>query len=303
MRCLLILLFLFLGTQEEKYDISLKLEPGQTYYQTIRTESDFVMMMNDEEMLISTIFEASLRYEVIAATDSIYNLQVQYEKLSMVNKSPMATMKFSSEIEDSTNAMSGFLREMVGKPFTASLDKKGRIIEILNIDTLFSSIWNGKAGGMISSNEKLEETMNNQMGAGMIMGNYELISAFYPDRQLAVGESWSNSTQLGKRLAGTTMNTFSLSGVNDASVIIEGESESYVKDEDASMEFFGKSMQYDLNGSMVFNCLMDYSTGWIKEATIRQDFKGEYTLVAEDAWNNRSIPIAVTSLITITNKP
>lgn len=303
MRCLLILLFLFLGTQEEKYDISLKLEPGQTYYQTIRTESDFVMMMNDEEMLISTIFEASLRYEVIAATDSIYNLQVQYEKLSMVNKSPMATMKFSSEIEDSTNAMSGFLREMVGKPFTASLDKKGRIIEILNIDTLFSSIWNGKAGGMISSNEKLEETMNNQMGAGMIMGNYELISAFYPDRQLAVGESWSNSTQLGKRLAGTTMNTFSLSGVSDASVIIEGESESYTLDKDASMEVMGKTMQYDLDRGMSFECELDRTSGWIKEATIRQDFKGEIIMVAEEAWNNRSIPIAVTSLITITNKP
>ncbi len=169
MKNLLIILLLFLGIQEEKYDISLKLEIGHTYYQTIRTESDFLMMMNDEEMLISTVFEASLNFEVMAATDSNYNLQVQYTKLSMINKSLFATMELSSEMEDSTNVMSGFLREMVRKPFTATLDKNGRITEILNIDTLFSTIWNGKAGAMISSNDKMTETLKDQMGTGVIM--------------------------------------------------------------------------------------------------------------------------------------
>ena len=40
---------LSLHSQEERYDIGLKLEAGQTYYQTIRTESDFIMMVNDME--------------------------------------------------------------------------------------------------------------------------------------------------------------------------------------------------------------------------------------------------------------
>lgn len=302
MKNLLIIILLFLGIQEEKYDISLKLEVGKIYYQTIRTESDFLMMMNDEEMLISTVFEASLSFEVMAATDSNYKLQVQYTKLSMINKSPFATMEFSSEKEDSTNMMSGFLKEMVQKPFTASLNKNGKITEILNIDTLYSTIWDGKAGAMISSNDKLTETLNDQVGAGVIMENYALLSAFYPGRQVAIGESWSNPTELGKRLAGGTMNSFSLSGISDEYITIEGVSETYTKDENATMEVMGKKMQYDLDGGMVFNCAMDIKTGWIEEATIKQDFKGEITLVAEEAWNNRSIPLAITNVITIANK-
>lgn len=300
MSYLFILLFLILGTQEEKYDISLKLEPDQTYFQTIRTESDFLMMMNDEEMMIRTVFEASLSFEVITATDSNYNLQVQYTRLSMVNKSQFATMEFSSDTEDSTNIMSGYLREMVGKPFTASMNKYGKITEILNIETLYSGIWNGKASEMIVSNDKLKETLSEQLGAGVIMENYELLSAFYSGRQIAIGESWGNSTKLGDRLAGTTINSFTLSGVNDENLIIEGISKTYKMDEDAVMEVIGKTMKYDLDGGMVFNCVMDSSTGWIEEAVIRQDFKGEITLVVEEAWNNRSMPIAVTSIITIT---
>jgi len=93
-----------------------------------------------------------------------------------------------------------------------------------------------------------------------------------------------------------------LSGVSDKSVIIVGESESYIMDKDASMEVMEKTMQYDLDGSMNFECELDRTSGWIKKATIRQDFKGEITVVEEDAWNNRSVPVAVKNVITITNK-
>lgn len=77
-------------------------------------------------------------------------------------------------------------------------------------------------------------------------------------------------------------------------------SETYTKDKDASMEFMGKTYQYDLDGGVIFNCMMDYRTGWIEEATIRQDFKGEITMLVEEAWNNRSIPIALSIVIIIT---
>ncbi len=129
-----------------------------------------------------------------------------------------------------------------------------------------------------------------------------MISAFYPGRQVAIDETWSNTTELGQRIAGSAMNSFRLTGVDKKTYFIEGETETYFKDKDASMEMMGKKMQYDLDGGMVFDCAMDIKTGWIEEATIRQDFKGEITVVAEEAWNNRSIPIAFTNVIIITNK-
>jgi len=301
MKLLFLLIFLIPGLQEEKYDIRLKLEEGQTYYHTIRTETDFLMMVNEEEMLISTIFEASLIYEVTVVHDTFYNFQVQYEKLLMVNKAPMITFKISSDTTDSTNMMSGFFKEMVHKPFTLSMNKNGKITELLNIDTLYSTIWDGKAGEMISSNGKMTEQLKDQMGAAMIMENYELLSAFYPGKHVEVGESWSNSTTLGNRLAGTTINIFTLTDVSDEGIIIHGESETYTKNKDANMEIMGKTMEYNMDGNMIFSCTMDYRTGWIQEATIRQNFKGDITMVAKEGWNNRSIPIAVTSVIEITS--
>jgi hypothetical protein len=153
---------------------------------------------------------------------------------------------------------------------------------------------------MISSNGKITEKLNEQMGAGVIMENFELLSAFYPDGQVVIGEPWSNLTILGNRLAGTTMNKFSLIDVVDGDIFIEGASETYTKDNDASMEIMGKKYQYDLDGGIIFNCKMDYRTGWIEEATIKQDFKGEIKMLAEEAWNNRIIPVAISSVTIIT---
>jgi len=301
MRYLLIILILCLGIQGEKYDISLKLQEDQVYYQTIRTESDFLMVMHDQEMPVSTILEARLSFKVLEVHDDHFDIQVQYERIWMKNKAPMATMEYSSDSGDTSNMMSSFLRGMIHKAFGARMSKQGKIIELQNVDTLFAAIWNGKAAEMIESKKELNEMVKEKMGKGLFMENFDLFSSFYPDREVAEGDSWSNTALLGEKIGGSTINTFSLIGLNDGNFIIEGESETYTKDAAASIEVMGKSFKYDLDGGMVFEGVMDAESGWIKDAIIKQEFKGEIALTGEDG-NSMNIPIVVKNVITITDK-
>lgn len=290
-----------LNILKKKYDISLNLKVGQVYYQTINTESDFLSIFNDQEMLISTVFESRLSYKVSKAFKDHYYMSVQYESISMVNKSPMATFEFSSEKGDSTDIMSLTLKELVRKPFTLMLDKNGKINEIVNLDTIFSSLSNILPNNNSTQSQKLSEQMNEFFGGEVLIGNFELLSAIYPDKKVVLNETWSNPVSLGGRLSGTSVNLFELYDITQDYAFIKGESMSYIKDEDASMEVMGKLIHYNLDGGMSYECKVDNESGWVTEATIEQDYKGELLFEEDEAWNNRRFPIAIRNHIHITN--
>jgi hypothetical protein len=302
MRYIVLIFLLFLGIPQKKHDISLKLKSGQTYFMTIRVESDFLMNVNNMEMLIGTTHESRLSFLVAEAIEDQYKLIVQYERISMLNEAPFATMKFSSDSPDSTNMMTHMLAGMVRKPFYVYMDMKGNISEITGFDTVFSHIRNMLPEDFDDQGGEIGGKMKEVMGDVLLTGNMDLLSSIYPAQPLAIKEAWTDTVYVSGNLAGSAICNFELSDIKKRKPVIKGEMESYLKDENATLEVMGKRMQYDLDGNMSYNCILDKRSGWIEEAIITQNFKGEIKMMADDPWNERAVPVTITSKITFVNK-
>ena len=74
-------------------------------------------------------------------------------------------------------------------------------------------------------------------------------------------------------------------------------------DKDATVETNGIPMKYDMSGDMTSNIKVDKNSGWIIEATIIQDIKGDITMEGNDQMpEGLKISMTMKSDVTYTDK-
>lgn len=299
----LALTILFLTfAQAQKTTLSLKLETGKEYKQKTDSKVTIEQDVSGQKMSIAMNIKGSMSYLVKSFENSNYDLEVEYESLSMIMDMPQGKMEFSSENKDSEDVFSKIVVEMVNKPFQVIMTNTGKIIKVNGIETLFDTAFEKFPQIPEAQLNQIKAQLMNAYGEKAFKGNIEMISSVFPKNPVIVDESWVINTKLESGFAADVTTTYTFKEENQDYHLIIGSSKIKTTDKDAYIKTNGMDMKYDLTGAMTSEIKLDKTSGWIIEAKMDQKIQGDAHIKEnEQIPNGMKIPMIIKSETVITN--
>ena len=305
MRNLLVLILgmlILTSCQNQKIELSLNLEKGKEYKQLTNSKATIIQNVNGQEMKMVMTIKGNMSFLVKEVTDKDFQMEVKYKNLSMTMQLPQGTMEFSSEKNDDHDIFSMILAEMKNNPFQIRMTKKGKITEVKNIELLFESVFSKFPQ---IPKEQIAQTKSQLMkayGEDAFKGNMEMVTAIFPNKSVFKGDNWVIKTKLESGMSADMTTTYEYSGKTSDYYLIMGDSKIVTADKDAYIESNGMPMKYDLTGDMLSEIKIDKSSGWIIEAKIKQEIKGDvYVKDNPKIPNGMKIPMIMKNDMVVTN--
>lgn len=299
---LILLIIAITSSQAQKSDLTLNLEKGKEYKQVTDSKATIIQDINGQKINMVMTIKGGMLFKVIETNPSGYDLEVKYESLSMTMEMPQGKMEFRDDKDDKTDIFSTLLSKMVGKSFNVKMAKSGKIIEVKKIKSLFESLFEDFSDIPDNKLKQLKAQLTKAYGAEAFKGNIEMVTAIFPDNPVNKGDKWTIKTNLESGMSGLVTTEYEYADIKSDYIMIRGESVIETENKDAYIESNGMPMKYDMTGSMISEIKVDKETGWIIEANIIQDIKGDaYIKENPQMPNGMKIPMIMKNEMIISN--
>lgn len=293
---------LLVSCQAQKVELILNLEKGKEYKQITNSKATIIQDINGQKINMVMTIKGGMSYKVDAVNEADYDLEVKYESLSMTMQLPQGTIEFSSDKNDEQDIFSTLLSKMIGNTFNVKMAKNGKIIEVKNIESRIESLFEDYSFLPENQLSQLKAQMKKAYGAEAFKGNIEMVTAIFPDNTVNKGDKWTIKTNLESGMSALMITEYEYSDLNSEYALIKGNSTIETVDKDAYIESNGMPMKYDLTGLMISEIKVDNNTGWILEAKINQEIKGDAYLKENPKMpNGMKIPMTMINELVITN--
>ncbi|MGL1885476.1 MAG: DUF6263 family protein [Reichenbachiella sp.] len=297
------LLFVITFCQAQKSTLILNLKKNVEYTQLTKSQSTIIQDINGQKMNIEMTITGNMSYFVNTVTNDGFEIDVSYKSLSISMQLPQGTMEFSSEKKIEEDVFSLILTEMKNKKFQIKMTRYGRVSEVRNIEVLFESAFSKFSEIPEAQLAQIKTQLLKAYGEAAFKGNIEMVTAIYPNGKVKKGAEWEIETKLEGGMSADMTTTYKFSDSTNDYYIITGESIIETADKDAYIQSNGMPMKFDLNGTMSSDIKIDKKSGWIIEAIVSQEIKGD-TFIKENPQmpNGMKIPVIMKNEITFANK-
>lgn len=301
------LLILALSTTvfAQKYKLELNLKKGAVYTQTMISSNKMIQTTNGKETNVDLSLIIKVKYKVIDIKDSIYDLDAQYETLSMNAKASSGNgfLTFSSTKKDNNDLLSTALQDATNKPFRVKISKSGKLVDIQNIDSLLWKFLDEMTFDRDIEKLQTKAQFKNVFGNKAFKNNLENATAIFPAYPVSIGEKWTTNHVFSEGISAQSTTTYELKAKNCNSYIITGTMNLKSSDNDVYKAINGMEIKSNTIGSFIGTTKISKKTGWIKEQKMNFELIGS-TVIKESP----KLPKGMTSdmkmnmQITITDK-
>jgi hypothetical protein len=281
----------------QKQTLILQLTKGQTYMQKTVATSSVNQTISGQEINIKMTITGATAYKVIEIVDTVYDMEVRYEQLALKMALPTGTMEFSSEKNDESDIFSSMLKGMKDVAFQVKMTRTGKILEVKNIDAMFSSMLEKFPQLSEAQKQQFQGQLSQSFGENSFKGSFEMVTSLYTDSPVEKGDTWLVNTALRGAITAGIKTTYELMEVAETYYVIKGTSTIATNPDTPYAETNGMPMKYNLNGTMSSDIKVDIKTGWVITAAITQQMSGE--AVVKD---NPKIPGGITIPMSFVNE-
>ncbi|WP_397300973.1 DUF6263 family protein [Nonlabens ulvanivorans] len=278
-----------------QHEIVYNLEKGKSYPQNQMVTSEQQQVVNGMPQEITTIITTETDYMVTDIKDGIYYIDIVIKKMSSETKSPMGTELISSD-GPTSNSMNTIFKNMIKQPIKITMNKHG---EILSFDN--SSQMEGLTDDVEMPQMQLlqvEAALKKEMDAEKQSSNYQQLTAILPKEKVAVGDSWFQTITVNSIASFEATSSFQLESVSEDSYMIS--STAILKTPDnSSTNLNGMEANYSLSGPSSGTYTIDKETGWITNASIKQELDGNIVIKKSDTMPQEMKMTMKTQTITI----
>jgi hypothetical protein len=300
----LLLLLLTFSSYAQKAKLELKLKKDSTYYLTMNVKMDIDQFIQGTHQMVKTTITGKTAYKVVAIQDTLYTMDVTYKNLAMDMDVAGKTLSFNSE-GDTTNFLNKAMGSMVGNPFNIVMSKRGRIIEVKNIDNLFSGLFKAFPHANEQQTTQLLAQLKQSFGEKTIKGNLQETFVVFPQKTVGVGGTWSNSTFIESAGFSThTKTSYTLSNITNDAYEITGTA-TVMPDKEPAFKSTNKFFMRltDVDGNNSTSLKIDKKTGWVSNSHITKHIKANVEL--KQAINGplmMTYPMVIDGVLAVTGK-
>ena len=274
------LIVLFLGFSHRvssQFRLSLNLEKDSQYFQRTSTNLSVEEEENGKKTTTKSQISGAIRFRVIGSSGTDYQMEVAYTELSLSLTTPNGEISFSSlKPADEKDIFSKLLKYIINHPFYLTMENTGKIKEVHGVDSLWSGITQEFPDLDEAQKEQIVGQLKQSYGENSLRGNIEQLTAIFPDTKVKINEEWQNSISQKANISFITANHFKLTAYTKQFADIENHATIRTTDDSTSLN--GMRAKYNLNGSTDSKIKVNTKTGWIVEATINQQMKGDLAI-------------------------
>jgi hypothetical protein len=287
----------------QKQTLILQLTKGQTYMQKTVATSSVNQTISGQEINIKMTITGATAYKVIEIVDTVYDMEVRYEQLALKMALPTGTMEFSSEKNDESDIFSSMLKGMKDVAFQVKMTRTGKILEVKNIDAMFSSMLEKFPQLSEAQKQQFQGQLSQSFGENSFKGSFEMVTSLYTDSPVEKGDTWLVNTALRGAITAGIKTTYELMEVAETYYVIKGTSTIATNPDTPYAETNGMPMKYNLNGTMSSDIKVDIKTGWVITAAITQQMSGEAVVKDNPKIpGGTTIPMSFVNEISLTDK-
>ena len=127
--------------------------------------------------------------------------------------------------------------------------------------------------------------------------NMEKLTAIFPNKKVSLNESWGSVIQPDSGTDNTIKTSYQLISYESGIATIKGHTESKANSNQKQSNGFGSMFPvvYDMQGESESTIQVSTATGWVKEATITNELKGNLQLKDPNNKQGKSGPIQMDS--------
>jgi hypothetical protein len=285
----------------QKIDLRLNLEKGETYIQNLVSDLTMDQKAGNNVTHANNIISYKLAYKVIDIQDSVFDLEVHFENMSMKIILPNGSQEFSSEKNDNKkDIISSIFSMMKNKTFYVKMTKTGKIKEVGNIDTLFIDALYKFPNVSDAEKQKLQGQLTQNFGRSSFKGYMNI----FPEVPVGKGEKWTIMTQGEGKTGNMNETVYKLKEIGDSYYVLAGESK--IKEAvNKTIQSNGISGNADVRstGKMTSEIKINKTSGWIMSATMVMSFNVTALIKANSqTQKDIIIPMWVKNTITINEK-
>ena len=306
-------IFILSGCLAEKYDLKLDLEEDKIYELITKVEttsemnimeikmgfelaSDSRYLLNMEDLLITDNF-------LIAGQIPEVKIEITMDDVFVDMPSNFADVVLD-EIKEETRkqklAAEEKVRKLQGSRFSMVVDEKGGIssaefgdFQFNDFENELSSSTMEEAGTVFNwflgeeGDLQTEGMFDAIYGGKLFKENWDFFSNCFPEKEVAIGDSWGNSQsfKFGESdifLSGFIMieDEYTIKEINNEKIIFDVSNDIYFEREDSLADDYPAIVEvsnYNIGGFQEGEIIIDRESGWLLEAEIIQSMTVEIT--------------------------
>lgn len=265
------------GGGDGKLDLRLRLEQGKTYGTKMVAEQTITQTIQGQTMDVKQTIGMAYTYAVKKVeSDGTALVDVTYTWIGYKQDGPMGNVEYDSSNPPATipDAAIGYAA-LLGQGFSMKMTPLGEVADMEGIDDLLERILdvlNVPAG---SARDAILESLETQFGEQAMKESFEKASAIYPNKPVAVGDSWSKKVALAMGMPMILDNTWTLKSRKDGVAFVDVTSTIQPNPDAAPMEVSGMTISYELSGEQSGTLEVVEATGWLAAAHMTQNVSGQ----------------------------
>ncbi len=257
------------GVLQAQHSLGYQLEKGDVFTVEQRSRQWITQQMDSTSHELENRITALLEFRVLGIQEEGYLLEFAFRDLFFRIESNIQgeLLNIRARELDESDLQSRVFNSILDVPIQMLLNRNGNIVEVTGGDSLVSRMIasTGLEEGFTKS--LMEKTLRQQYGSEALAASFEQMTFFYPQRQVAVGQQWTNRYQ-GKLEA---VNTWTLDSLNSDRTAISGEAGIRMAEQNAGMKM-------DLKGTQQTQICAERKSGFIREMTVDSEAEGVSTM-------------------------
>ncbi|MDP4091848.1 MAG: DUF6263 family protein [Bacillota bacterium] len=278
----------------------INVQKGDNYKYHVNSNTTSEVDLNGQST--KSVQKSSTDYTVSVqdvSSDGLMTLNYKFDAFKTDMEANGENQSFDSKNPDESNAMSSVYKNLIGKGFSAKMNKLGEVSEVTGIDSLLDSIMNSvdtKGNSEAKATiDQLKESLKSSFGDKAIISSIQQSSKVFPKGDVKVGDSWETTYSLNSIIAIDITTKYTLDKVDGDTAYVSLKSD-YKTNPSKSMDLMGMKMKPDLSGSMTGNIKINIKNGFISSGDMKQELSGKMTVDAGTA-GTMEMPMKITTTI------
>lgn len=257
---------------DDSYSFRYNLKKGETYPFLLKTQQDQSMTAGGQSMSMSSERTVGFDYFVEDAVNNVFKLKATFKGFSEKFKAPTGeTISYNTNAakpSDKDVAQSWTIyKAIIGESFQMEVDNKGKVISVKGLEKVVSNVQN-KLKNDFNAEEQtmIKELLTASLNNEAIKSQFEETLNIFPDKNLTIGEQWSDSQNISEGpVKGTNKVTRTFKEIKDGKATITVAGTQNVSGSETQQ---GISMNMKNNATLNGFIDVDMESGWIKKVSI-----------------------------------
>jgi hypothetical protein len=287
--------------QDDKLELRLRLKQGEVYRLKTTVEQKINQTVGANAQATEQTFAVGYRMAV-ESVDAAGNMKVAttYDSVQFRQKGPSGAVEYdSANPPKQVPAGARAFAALAGLGFKSTVTPTGKVTAVEGLDAMFAEMVRKLELPEGPQKAAVQKALNEQFGEEAMKQNLQNVFALYPEKPVAVGESWRRRVVVAKGFPMVLEGAYTLKSRDGGVAHIDIKATLSPNEAAGPVELGTGKMSYDLKGEQSGTAEVDEATGWTRSLTTNQTVSGALRFQAAGGVPEANNPITLQEKVTI----